>query len=204
LTGAALYKEACQRCHGEKGDGLGQIAIYLDPSPRDLTKTAFMNSKPRERFKKSIQEGVAGTSMPPWGKVMSEAQVDGLLDYIEATFVKAKRPAQKTRKIPETNPVAMNKASVDRGEGIFVQRCSGCHGRKGDGKGPNSLDILPRPRNLRNAQFVNSVDDKRLFESVLYGVQGTAMPAWIDYGLSQNDVGDLVNFIRGMNQKGRK
>lgn len=204
LTGAALYKEACQRCHGEKGDGLGQIAIYLDPSPRDLTKVAFMNSKPRERFKKSIQEGVAGTSMPPWGKVMSEAQVDGLLDYVEATFVKAKRAGQKTRKVPEANPVAMNKASMDRGEGIFVQRCAGCHGRKGDGKGPNSLDILPRPRNLRNAQFVSSVDDRRLMESVLYGVQGTAMPAWIDYGLSQNDVGDLVNFIRGMNQKGRK
>ena len=204
LTGAALYKEACLRCHGEKGDGLGPIAIYLDPSPRDLTKTAFMNSKPRERFKKSIQEGVAGTSMPPWGKVMTEAQLDGLLDYVETTFVKAKRSGQKTRKVPETNPVAMNKASLERGEGIFVQRCAGCHGRKGDGKGPNSLDILPRPRNLRNAQFVNSVDDRRLFESVLYGVQGTAMPAWIDYGLSQNDVGDLVNFIRGMNQKGRK
>ena len=204
LAGEALYKEVCARCHGAKGDGLGPIAIYLDPSPRDLTKTSFMNSKPRERFRKSIQEGVPGTSMPPWGKAMSEAQVDGLLDYVEATFVKAKRSGQKTRKVPETNPVAMNKASLERGEGIFVQRCAGCHGRKGDGKGPNSLDILPRPRNLRNAQFVNSVDDRRLFESVLYGVQGTAMPAWIDYGLSQNDVGDLVNFIRGMNQKGRK
>ena len=40
-----------------------------------------------------------------------------------------------------------------------------------------------------------------MFESILYGVQGTAMPPWIDYGLSQNEVGDLVNFIRGMNKK---
>jgi mono/diheme cytochrome c family protein len=135
---------------------------------------------------------------------MSESQVDGLLDYVEATFVKTKRAGQKTRKLPDVNPVAMSKASTDRGEGIFVQRCAGCHGRKGDGKGPNSLDILPRPRNLRNAQFVSSVDDRRMFDSILYGVQGTAMPAWIDYGLSQNDVGDLTNFIRGMNQKGRK
>jgi hypothetical protein len=70
-----------------------------------------------------------------------------------------------------------------------------------DGKGPNSLDILPRPRNLRNAAFVNSVTDVRLFDSILYGVQGTAMPPWIDYGLSQNDVGDLVNFIRSINRK---
>ena len=82
---------------------------------------------------------------------------------------------------------------------IFLQRCSGCHGRKADGKGPNSLDILPRPRNLRNTAFVDSVGDRRLFESILYGVQGTAMPSWIDYGLSQNDVGNLVNFIRSIN-----
>jgi len=60
---------------------------------------------------------------------------------------------------------------------------------------------VPRPRNLRNAQFVNSIGDKRLFDSILYGVQGTAMPPWIDYGLNQNDVGDLVNFIRSMNKK---
>jgi hypothetical protein len=33
---------------------------------------------------------------------------------------------------------------------------------------------------------------------VLYGVEGTAMPSWIDYGLSQNDVGDVVNFVRSL------
>jgi hypothetical protein len=48
---------------------------------------------------------------------------------------------------------------------------------------------------------VASVNDRRLFDSVLYGVQGTAMPSWIDYGLTKNDVGDIVNFIRSINQK---
>ena len=40
-----------------------------------------------------------------------------------------------------------------------------------------------------------------MFDSILYGVQGTAMPPWIDYGLSQNDAGDLINFIRSLNSK---
>ena len=70
---------------------------------------------------------------------------------------------------------------------------------KADGKGPNSLDILPRPRNLRNDEFVGSIDDGRLFLSILYGVQGTAMPPWIDYGMSQEDCGDLINYIRSLN-----
>jgi len=101
--------------------------------------------------------------------------------------------------VPETNPVASSPQSIAHGEQVFLQRCTGCHGRKADGKGPNSLDILPRPRNLRNAAFVQKAPDQRLFDSILYGVQGTAMPSWIDYGLSNQDVGDIVNFIRSMN-----
>jgi hypothetical protein len=31
-------------------------------------------------------------------------------------------------------------------------------------------------------------------------VEGTAMPSWLDYGLQQNDVGDIVNYIRSMNK----
>lgn len=94
----------------------------------------------------------------------------------------------------------MSAESVGRGQQIYLQRCTGCHGRKPDGKEPNSLDILPRPRNLRNRDFILSVSDRRLFDAIMYGVQGTAMPPWIDYGLSQSDVGDLVNYRRNLNQ----
>ena len=201
MAPAETYKALCERCHGEKGDGEGKVAWYLDPSPRDLTKAAFMNSKPRERFVTSIQEGVAGTSMPSWGNVLKPEQVNGVLDYVLATFTKEPARELKPRKVPDKNPVAISTASVERGEEIFLERCTGCHGRKADGKGPNSLDITPRPRNLRNSAFVASVNDRRLFESILYGVQGTAMPSWIDYGLTKNDVGDIVNFIRSINQK---
>lgn len=197
----ATYKSLCLRCHGEKGDGHGPIAIYLDPYPRDLTKAGFMTSKPVERLQTSIRHGVAGTSMPPWGKVLNDQQISGLLDYVFASYTKEKPRALKARKVPETNPVASSAQSVKRGEDLFVLRCAGCHGKKADGKGPNSLDILPRPRNLRNAWFVNSVEDRRLFDSILYGVQGTAMPSWVDYGLSVNEVGDLLNFIRSINPK---
>ncbi|MFZ1377624.1 MAG: c-type cytochrome [Geothrix sp.] len=200
-NGEAVYKALCLRCHGEKGDGVGPIAEHLDPYPRDLTKAGFMNSKPEARLVASIRNGVAGTSMPAWGKLLNEEQAKAVLGHIQTTFTKEPRRELKVRAVPEKNPVAMSKESVARGEGIFVERCAGCHGKKGDGKGPNSLDILPKPRNLRNAFFVDSVDDRRLFESIQYGVQGTAMPPWIDYGLTNNDVGDLVNFIRSINQK---
>lgn len=199
MTPAETYKTLCQRCHGEKGDGRGKIAWYLDPYPRDLTKAGFINSKTTERLANSIRKGVPGTAMPAWGNVLKDGQVQGVLQYVFTTFTREPRKEIKPHQVPGANPVAMSEASVAEGERTFIARCSGCHGRKADGKGPNSLDILPRPRNLRNTAFVNGVDDRRVFDSILYGVQGTAMPPWIDYGLTPNDVGNIVNFIRSIN-----
>jgi mono/diheme cytochrome c family protein len=42
---AETFKALCARCHGEKGDGAGKVAWYLDPAPRDFTKAAFMTPK---------------------------------------------------------------------------------------------------------------------------------------------------------------
>jgi sulfur oxidation c-type cytochrome SoxX len=195
-----IYQNLCMRCHGDKGDGHGQIATYLDPYPRDFTNAGFMNSKPEDRFVTSIKNGVSGTSMPAWSKVLTDEQIKGVLAYINQNFTKEARTEIKKRDVPETNPVADTPESVAQGETVYLQRCTGCHGRKADGKGANSLDILPRPRNLLNAGFVNTASDRRLFESILYGVQGTAMPPWIDYGLSKEDVGNIVNYLRSLNK----
>jgi sulfur oxidation c-type cytochrome SoxX len=197
---SGMYSSLCARCHGDLGDGKGMIAVYLDPYPRDLTKAGFMSSKSDERLMASIRNGVAGTSMPAWGRVLNDDQIRGVLDHIRKNYVKEPARQMKARQIPDTNPVAVDAASIKRGEQIFMQRCTGCHGKKADGKGPNSIDMLPRPRNLRNADFVNAINDRRMFESILYGVQGTAMPPWVDYGLTPKDVGDLVNYLRSFNK----
>lgn len=195
-----IYQNLCVRCHGDKGDGHGLIATYLDPYPRDFTNKGFMNSKPEERFVDSIKNGVGGTSMPAWGKVLNDEQIKGVLAYINENFTAEKRAELKPRTVPDQNPVPMSVDSVARGESIYLTRCTGCHGRKADGKGANSLDMTPRPRNLLNSAFVTSASDRRLFESIMYGVQGTPMPPWIDYGLGNEDIGDLVNYIRSLNQ----
>lgn len=162
-----------------------------------------MVNKPESRFVTSIYSGVPGTSMPPWGRTLTLPQIQGVLDYVWANFVRQPHRQLRARKVPDANPVPMSDTSAARGREIFLQRCTGCHGRKADGKGPNSIDISPRPRNLRNAAFVQSAPDRRLLESILYGVEGTAMPSWMDYGLSQNDVGDIVNYIRSLNKTGK-
>ena len=196
--GEETFKAICARCHGEKGDGLGVTAVYVDPAPRDLSKQSFLATKSRQRLLDSIHNGVAGTSMPGWGKVLTDAQIEGTLNYVFTSIVKTKGDQYKDHKMPQTNPVTDTPDSRSRGEQTFLARCTGCHGRKADGKGPNSIDILPRPRNLRNGYFVRALPDKRMMDSILYGVRGTAMPSWIEYGLSQKDAGDLMNYVRSL------
>ena len=214
------FTNLCARCHGEKGDGAGKVAWYIDPSPRDFTKPGFMASKPRTRFVASIEEGVGGTSMPPWKRILKEEQIEGVLDYVMQNFAKEPFKQLKARNIPEKNPVASSPDSIARGEQVFELRCkflskssNVCPSRPQpsvlnadlfypiSNVDTNSLDIFPHPRNFRNHWFVESVPDRRLFESIEYGVQGTAMPSWMDM-LSTNEVGDVINFIRSL-QSGR-
>ncbi len=198
---AEAYRQVCARCHGEKGQGDGVISRYLDPRPRDLTKLAFMRSKTRERLVRSVMEGVPGTSMAPWGRVLGPARSGALVDWVLSDLTRAgsSRPPAN-RQVPEANPVAYSPESVARGEAVFMNRCWGCHGKKADGHGPNAEDIVPRPRNLRNKPFVSSLSYARLHESIKYGVQGTAMPAaGFDFALDDKSIGDLVNFVLSLN-----
>jgi mono/diheme cytochrome c family protein len=191
------YQLLCSRCHGEKGQGDGVIATYLEPRPRDLTKASFMRTKPKERLVASVVNGVPGTSMAPWGKVLGEQGTEALVDYVLQNWSKGStQELPKNRVVPASNPVSYSKESVARGEAVFLDRCWGCHGKKADGNGPNAADIQPRPRNLRNAPFVSALSYTRLHESIKYGVQGTAMPAaGFDFALSDATIGDVINYI---------
>ncbi len=198
---AKRFQLLCARCHGEKGAADGVIASYLDPRPRDLTKAAFMRTKTKERLVASVKGGVPGTSMAPWGKVLGDEGAAALVDYVLDTWSKGSTAqVPKGRQIPQANLVAFSKESVARGEGIFLDRCWGCHGKKADGRGPNAEDIVPRPRNLRNTPFVRSVPYARLHKSIKYGVQGTAMPAaGFEFALDDKAIGDVINFIESLN-----
>ncbi len=200
---AERYQALCARCHGEKGRGDGVIADYLDPRPRDLTKGAFMKTKTRERLLEAVKNGVGGTSMAPWGRVLGEQGSAELVDWVLGNLTREGPSKPPTgRKVPEANPVAFSKESAARGEVIYLDRCWGCHGKKADGHGPNADLIVPRPRNLRNAPFISSVSYTRLHESIKYGVQGTAMPAaGFDFALDDKAIGDLVNYIHSLTRK---
>ena len=95
------------------------------------------------------------------------------------------------------NPTPMSPESVKAGEVVFFEYCSGCHGRRADGRGLQSLNLKPKPQNLRNPQFVKYLTDERLFTSISGGVRGTAMPAF-EFTLLEAKRWDVINYIRSL------
>jgi high-affinity iron transporter len=184
---------------------MGVMAPAVLPRPRVFTNAKFFNWLPEARAHKAIREGVPGTAMPPFGKILDEEAAKALFAYVRTTFIAEKRDADadsaaRVRQVPEKSPVAFGPDSVKRGKGIFLERCFGCHGRIGDGKGPNAIEMLPRPRNLTNHSFFVSLPDSRLFESITYGIVGTGMPPWDT--LPESERWDLVNYVRHLSSTG--
>jgi len=200
VTPKEQYTALCVRCHGPNGDGNGLIADNLLPKPRDFTNQLFFNWLEDSRAHDAIKNGVPGTAMPPFGRVLTEEQINGLFAYVRGQYVGGPRPEREPRTLPEKNSTVFSAESVERGRATFQQRCFGCHGRRGDGKGPNAPDLLPRPRDLTSNPFMSQVADSRLWESITYGVPGTGMPPWDS--LSEEQKGDLINFVRDASKTG--
>lgn len=94
------------------------------------------------------------------------------------------------------NPMEPTTRSLVHGKQIFTTNCIGCHGLKGDGKGPATYFINnPAPRNFTDRTQQLYFSDGELYDAILFGVDGTAMPAWGDL-LTVNDIWDVTNFIR--------
>lgn len=87
------------------------------------------------------------------------------------------------------------------GKTVYDQHCAACHGANGDGHGPASVWLYPRPRNFSAGQFkIKSTPgqslptDEDLLQSVTRGLQGSSMPNFTY--LSGSDRRDVVQYVK--------
>jgi mono/diheme cytochrome c family protein len=91
----------------------------------------------------------------------------------------------------QTFPALTTVSDHARGETVYTQNCSGCHGPQGKGDGPGAAGLTPRPANLAAHEYSGN----RLGFALQNGVAGTSMPAWRE--LSQPDRSAVAEVIRG-------
>jgi mono/diheme cytochrome c family protein/cytochrome c5 len=193
-----FYMTICQRCHAAKGDGLGIIQPNLANFPRVFWKNGeFFRWVPDERMIKSIEKGIPGTSMPPYGELLGSTAVNSLVDLLFREFIRTDRKDKSpVPTLPQRPAGILTGKKVEK---EFAKYCFRCHGVAGTGKGPDYLKYLPRPRDLTNRPYFQSLTDERIALSIFYGVPGTAMRPFTSK-ISPESIWSFVNMMRELSK----
>ncbi|MFQ5581055.1 MAG: c-type cytochrome [Mariprofundaceae bacterium] len=82
-----MYEFYCAQCHGSDGKGKGvNVTKDIATTPRDFTNKVDMAKRTDDDIRTVIKGGGPSISksalMPPWGKTISDADVEQLLAYI--------------------------------------------------------------------------------------------------------------------------
>lgn len=91
--GQALYQSNCAMCHAADGSGRNWIGSFLEPHPPDLTAARSAGVLSRSELIALTRDGLPGTSMPAFGKVLSAPQLGDIERYVRRAFIDPARPA---------------------------------------------------------------------------------------------------------------
>lgn len=217
--GKMAYLNRCAGCHGEKGDGLGPAAKFLDPKPRDFTTGIFkfrsspLGTLPSDHdLMNTISRGIPNSSMPSFADVPEQERF-AIVEYVKtfspvwndsANFA----PAVIGAAFPEEDFKDFSKFIVraKKGKELFVESCVLCHGERGYGDGEGAVDLQDdweqpiRPANLTKLTIKSGKSVKDIYRILLTGVNGTPMSSYKDV-YSDDALWDLaawVLYMRGV------
>ena len=83
--------------------------------------------------------------------------------------------------------------NLSRGQSLYEENCSKCHGLEGDGKGPSAAELDPPPRSFQDPRM-NQLAPHQLFNALTFGVEGTEMPSHLE-SLSDQERWDIAFFV---------
>jgi mono/diheme cytochrome c family protein len=215
-AGQELYYRYCWGCHGARGDGSGENAPYVTPTPRNFVAATFKcRSTPtgtlptdQDMFD-AITRGFNTSSMPSWIALTGQQRADLV------AFVKTFSPRWKNEKPGDVLPIppepAVTVESLNHGKELFEKlECWKCHGQEGRSDGPSASTLTDnndqpiRPYNFSaGRRFKCGSTNKDLYRIFMTGLDGTPMPSFADV-IKPEEAWDLVHFLRTLQvaQKG--
>ena len=181
--GSALFREHCAACHGFDGQGGVGIPLALPD---------FLAVADDDYLAKTIRQGRPGRVMPAF-PTLSAQEIGALIGFI--------RSWQPAIPVPTMDTTPAN-GHPARGRQLFQTNCLRCHrsgGRGGAGTGvtfsrPRALPIMPPA--LDNPGFQAAASDQFIKRTLRRGRQGTPMPSFLLQGLSEQDLDDIVSYLR--------
>ncbi len=214
--GERIYINNCAVCHGDKGAGAMWTQATLNPSPRNFTAELARRELTRERMINSVTYGRPDTAMMSFKSRLSEPEIAAVVDHIRATFMSgvaatsndAAAGAADTGQERTAPPPPATVADADmsqpfpgglkgdpaKGLAFYMSNCFTCHGKAGDGEGPRSTFIRPKPRNFLHPDARRTLNRPALLKAIHNGKTGTVMPAWGKV-LNDQEIANVAEFV---------
>lgn len=181
-SGAELFSEHCAACHGEAGAGGIGVPLSLPSFQATITD---------DYVRKTIRLGRPGRVMPAFTRLTHD-EVNAITGYV--------RSWNRTQ-AAHYPPGALD-GDPAKGERLYAGHCASCHGAQGEG-GKGTGVTFSRPRDLpimapalNNPGFLASAPDAMIKDILMSGRQGTPMVSFLEKGLSEKDIADIVSYIR--------
>jgi mono/diheme cytochrome c family protein len=207
LAGKALYLRECAACHGDRGDGKGPAAEYVDPRPRDFTakhfklRTTASGQPPATRdLLATVERGIPGTAMPPFA-FLSQDERRKVVAYVLtlADLIDDPEPTPIGNPGP---PPAATPESVAKGKQLFVDAgCVSCHGLLGKGDGNQEMkDAEGRPiraRDFTTGVFRGGSERADIVYRIATGMDGSPMPSYGNV-LEGADLWAVTDYVRSL------
>ena len=175
-NGKHVFRRRCAACHGVQAEGA--IGPSLDkPEFQAIASDTFLHE--------TITKGREGTAMGGWSH-LTEKELGGILAYLRE-FPKGEIRAAPGKAV----------ASESNGKLKFEQTCAACHGDKGRGL------IAPA---IGGHDFLKSVDDQFLRETIAYGRMGTAMRSNLKgsgsfASFTMHEVDEVIAYMRTLQKE---
>jgi mono/diheme cytochrome c family protein len=93
--GEKFYMANCATCHGEKGDGKGPRAYFINPKPRNFVDKNFRLAFNRPAIYTAVRDGRLGAEMPAWSKVLNEQEMTDVSEFVFRRFVQGRAASAK-------------------------------------------------------------------------------------------------------------
>jgi mono/diheme cytochrome c family protein len=132
----------------------------------------------------------------PPGRVPSDQPAAASIGWLD----QAEAPARRGRDLPPVDPATVltpNQKLLARGEALFKQNCTSCHGDTGRGDGPAVATLNPKPRNFTQPdKWTRGYRVTDIFTTVSTGIKGTGMAAF-DFVVPADRMA-LVHYVRSL------
>jgi mono/diheme cytochrome c family protein len=221
-AGRDIYGTHCWFCHGDDGDGLGPIAEYLWPRPRDFTIASFkLRTTPSgelpidEDLFRTISLGAPGTAMPAWGSVLTVEERWQVIAYLK-TFAdgmfedEAFDPYETVITI-DGPPRGSAESLIEAGRTVYQESdCWECHGAAGRGDGPKADELKDDwgypiwATDLELAwKFRGGSTPREAYLRLSTGLDGTPMPSYAQ-ALTDEERWQVAYYVASLEQHGAR